>query len=294
MSTIPKGYSAFLVMLLLVCAVLFASCGGGNGTSASTPTPTPSPTPTPTDTPTPTPTTAQPGVPIPVGPHPTIVIVRSSGAVSVHSTSGSNTVTIQVAQQSSSPIPYDNSNNTITFLLSSVEGMDVELTVPPITDLQILTSNSDITVDGVSGQMSLTADQSHVKLTRVTLNGKSDILINSGNIALTQVTLNANPTIGILITKSGNISFNGALDPNGSYNFNTATGDISLTLPSNAAFSISALTTSGSINSAFSQVSVSVLPGTKLVSAKGDVGQAPRAQVSVGALVAGSIYLYAS
>src|ERR1700680_1833917 len=89
MSTIPKGYSAFLVMLLLVCTVLFASCGGGSGTSASMPTPTPTPSPT-----------------IQVGPHPTIVLDGVYGAVSVHSNGTNNMVTIQFAQQSSSPIPY--------------------------------------------------------------------------------------------------------------------------------------------------------------------------------------------
>ena len=43
-----QRHPLFLVMLLLICVVLFSSCGGGNATASAPPTPTPMATPTPT------------------------------------------------------------------------------------------------------------------------------------------------------------------------------------------------------------------------------------------------------
>lgn len=48
-----QRYPLFLVMLLLICVVLFVSCGGGNATVPASPTPTAPPTPMATPTPTP-------------------------------------------------------------------------------------------------------------------------------------------------------------------------------------------------------------------------------------------------
>ena len=46
-----QRHPLFLVVLLLVCVVLFSSCGGGNATVPAPPTPTPTPTVSPTPTP---------------------------------------------------------------------------------------------------------------------------------------------------------------------------------------------------------------------------------------------------
>jgi plastocyanin len=48
-----QRHPLFLVMLLLICVVLFVSCGGGNATVPAPPTPTAPPTPMATPTPTP-------------------------------------------------------------------------------------------------------------------------------------------------------------------------------------------------------------------------------------------------
>jgi hypothetical protein len=48
-----QRYPLFLVLLLLICVVLFSSCGGGNATVSAPPTPTAPLTPTATATPTP-------------------------------------------------------------------------------------------------------------------------------------------------------------------------------------------------------------------------------------------------
>ena len=208
-------------------------------------------------------TTQQTGptsVPVGVGIHPIIVINRNAGSVHVDATSTNNMVIIQPAQQSSplgnGPIPYSRGSDgkTITFDLSNFEADDIELMVPRLSDLNITTNGDDITVDGVSGQITLKSNAGTLTATHVSLSGQSTLKTNGGNI-----------------------TFSGSLDPGGTYLFDSNGGSIVLTLPHNAAFHVDATTNGGSVRSDFPQVTVS---GTG-DEAHGDVGKGPRAQVTV-------------
>ena len=200
---------------------------------------------------------------ITVGAQPKILIDRNSGAV--HVSAGQNgKVTIQATGNTfGDGITYQKSGNTITFNLDTVETDNVNLTVPQQTDLDITTNDGDITVDGVSGQISLSTNGSSLTATHVTFMGTSKMDVNGGNI-----------------------TFNGALDPASNDVFDNNDGIIGLTFPANGAFHVDASANGDDkIVSDFAEIAVS---GDE---AHGDVGSAPRAQVTV-TTNAGSIHVY--
>ena len=208
---------------------------------------------------------AQTGGPITitVSAQPKIIIDRNSG--SVHVTAGqAGKVSIQATGNTyGDGITYQKSGNVITFNLDNVETNNVNLTVPPQADLDITTNDGDITVDGISGQISLSTNGSSLTATHVTFSGNSKMDVNSGNI-----------------------TFNGALDPTSNDVFDNNDGIIGLTFPANGAFHVDASSNGDDkIASDFPQIVVS---GDE---AHGDVGSAPLAQVTV-TTNAGSIHLY--
>jgi hypothetical protein len=199
---------------------------------------------------------------ITVGTEPKIVIDRNDG--SVHVTAGQDgKVTIQATGNTyGGGITYQKSENVITFNLDGVETNNVNLTVPPLADLDITTNAGDITVDGVSGQISLSTNGSSITATHVTFKGTSKMDVNGGNI-----------------------TFNGALDPASNDDFENNDGIIGLTFPANGAFHVDATCNGTEIASDFPEIVVS---GDE---AHGDVGNAPRATVTVSTN-AGTIHIY--
>ena len=201
---------------------------------------------------------------IPVGAHPKVVIDRLDGAVHVN-TGPDGTVRIQPTDNTyEGDILYQQNGNVITFDLDAkLGGVDVNLTVPSLTDLDLSTSDGDITLDGVSGQISLTTDNGSITATHVTFKGTSKLDDNLGDV-----------------------TFNGALDPASHDDFENVRGDMGLTFPANGSFHVDVSAFGGEIVSDFPQIVVS---GDE---AHGDVGKAPRAQVAASTTSRGSIHLY--
>ena len=202
---------------------------------------------------------------IPVGVHPKIIIDRVDGAV--HVSAGQNgTVRIQPTDNTDhGDILYQQNGNVITFDLDAeLEGIDVDLTVPSLADLDLSTTDGDITVNGVSGQISLATDSGDITAQHVTLKGTSK-----------------------MDTSLGGITFNGLLDPASHDDFENTRGDIGLTFPTNGSFHVDASALDGEIVSDFPQIAVSPIDG----GAHGDVGKAPRALVTISS-TRGNIHLY--
>jgi DUF4097 and DUF4098 domain-containing protein YvlB len=195
---------------------------------------------------------------ITVGAHPKVVIDRVDGAV--HVTTGQDgVVRIQPTDNTDhGDILYQKSGNVITFDLDAqLSGIDVNLTVPSLTDLDLSTTDGDVTVDGVSGQISLATDTGSITAKHVTLKGTSKL---DGSL--------------------GDVTFNGSLDPASHDDFDNSRGDIGLTFPANGSFHVDASALDGEIVSEFPQIVVSSSLGGD---AHGDVGKAPRALVTVSA-----------
>jgi hypothetical protein len=190
-----------------------------------------------------------------VGAHPKVVIDRIDGAV--HVTAGQDgVVRIQPTDNTDhGDILYQKDGNVITFDLDAkLDGVDVNLTVPALADLDLSTSDGDITADGVSGQISLSTDTGSITATHVTFKGTSKM-------------------DSIL----GDVTFTGSLDPASHDDFDNSRGDIGLTFPANGSFHVDASAPDGEIVSDFPQIVVSSSLGAE---AHGDVGKAPRAQVT--------------
>ena len=194
-----------------------------------------------------------------VGMHPTIVINDPNGSITVNTGGSSGSVTVQTPGRDQEAVPLVNYNSSEDSLNIAVDKSpwsqsDLEVTVSDEADLVIQTSTGDINVTGVNGQVNLTSD--------------------SGTITLSQVSLARNSSVS---TNSGDISFDGAIDPNGSYQFQSGSGSVNVTLPPDSSFHAVVTPNSGSFNSDFPEVN-SQRPGGPI---SGDVGNPPRANVVI-------------
>ena len=164
-----------------------------------------------------------------------------------------NNVQINYSQNGSTVNVAANSSGTFNFFNST--SVDFTITVPSNTDLQINTNAGTITVNGISGKMSL--------------------ISNAGTIDATQATLTGSSTFK---TNAGSINFNGAIGSTGTYDFETNAGSIDLTLTGSPNFHVNATTDVGSINSSFP---LTVSHSSVGATANGDVGTAPQATLTL-------------
>jgi hypothetical protein len=194
----------------------------------------------------------------PVGIHPTIVIADPHGSITVNTGGPTGFVTVQTLGRDQESLPSTTFNSGEDSLQIAVDSSpwsqtDLEVTVSDEADLVIRTNSGDIDVTGVNGQVNLTSD--------------------TGTITLSQVSLARNSSVS---TNSGDIRFDGAIDPNGSYQFRSESGSVDVTLPPDTSFH-AAVTTNGSFNSDF--LEVKSLPSGGTIT--GNVGNAPRANVMI-------------
>ena len=191
-----------------------------------------------------------------VGAHPRIMIDNGFNTTDVHVGSAKTVILHLTGQNVGSgnlpEIDYDQSkdSNTITVMVN----VSLDVTVPSTADVQVQTNTGDIDVTGVSGQMGLETNGGAIKATQDSLSQQSK-----------------------LHTTSGSITFNGSLDPKGTYLFQSTDGSVAVTLPSSSSFHVDAWT-HGSISSTFPEVTIQHLT-CSVASASGDVGSPPRARV---------------
>jgi hypothetical protein len=139
--------------------------------------------------------------------------------------------------------------------------LDVENVQGPVN---IHTDSGDITARNLKGQMSMDADSGSIRVNAV--NGQLKATTSSGDVVVRDATLSGQSA---LKTNSGSVRFEGSLDPKGTYQMATNSGDIDLTLPANAAFQLAATTGSGSINNAFGNNIVGATPRAQITATIG-------------------------
>jgi hypothetical protein len=194
-----------------------------------------------------------------VGIHPTIVINDPNGSITVNTGGLSNSVTVQTPGRDQESVPSATFNSSEDSLQIAVDNSqwsqtDLEVTVSDEADLVIRTNSGDIDVTGVNGQLNLNSD--------------------SGTITLSQVYLAGNSSVS---TNSGDIGFDGGIAPNGSYQFQSGSGSVDVTLPPDTSFHAAVTPNSGSFNSDFPEVHSQPSGGT----IDGDVGNSPSANVMI-------------
>ena len=247
-----------------------------------------------------------------VGAQPKLVLTTSSG--DVHIVSGAaNQISVvahmQVFLGDNSPIPVQynlsSDGNTLTvnaderdgftFGFSFNRGVDLDVTVPSQTALNVRDSSGDITSQGVTGQMSLTTSSGdvttdggsgHVSLTTSSgdikasnISGEMTLSTSSGDVTADNASASGNSSFQ---TSSGDITYRGSLAANGNYSFQDSSGDIDLTLPGDATFQVvQASTDSGDIDSDFLGVNILHNSSDSGAIASGFVGNAPYAKITL-------------
>lgn len=215
-----------------------------------------------------------------VAANPTLILTNETGSIHVHAGPSDHEVFIQASRHSGfrgSPenirVSYTQNTeaNTITV---SAEGQShffdwgkvtFEVTVPRTATLQLKTDTGSIEVSGVSGEMVLFCTSGSIDVRDGTVGGQTQ-----------------------LITNTGSVTFDGAIERSGSYRFETTSGSVHVTLPSESAFHVEASTMTGALHTTFPGVTVQHFIGHQ---ASGDVGTAPQAMISLRT-VTGSIKLY--
>jgi hypothetical protein len=124
--------------------------------------------------------------------------------------------------------------------------IDLDITAPSASQLQLQTGAGDIQIEGINGQVN--AETGSGGLTATSITGQANLRTGSGLVNVSQAGLNGNSRLS---TGSGDISFDGSLDPKGTYRLETGSGSVDLTLPADSSLSLNLHTDVGSINNGF-------------------------------------------
>ena len=215
--------------------------------------------------------------------HPRILVNNDFGSIHIKGESQGHEVSVQATQknwiligETAAPaqIHYEQNNDDNSVIVTversgsgfSVTEIILNITVPWNADLNLTTKAGSIDVTIVTGQMSL-----HT---------------NAGSITVRQSTLGGN---SIVQTNAGSVTFEGAIEPLGNYEFLTNTGSVHVILPLHTAFHVDARTDVGSVTTNIPGVIVTRLNYMNS-EAHGDIGNPPRGAITLKSNL-GSIYL---
>lgn len=227
-----------------------------------------------------------------VGAHPLLTIKGYESDVNVHAgNAGIINVIVHKRRTNLAPDPnhiyvlYDQSidaqgRNHITVSTDPAykdKDVDYDVTVPAATQVNIEANAGSVAAGGIAG---IAIDTRSGSLELENIHGPLDVHTESGDITANHIrgSLKATTRSGdvvardailngqsILKTNSGSVSFTGSLDVKGSYQLETQSGDIDLTLPENAAFALNASIDSGSINNEFGGSQVGHMPRAQIM-----------------------------
>lgn len=117
------------------------------------------------------------------------------------------------------------------------DSVDLDITVPETSNIEVTDGAGDLTLNGVSGQMDLTAEAGALTFENGTIHGKSTFR-----------------------DKAGAITFDGALAPDGDYSFKNEAGAIDMTLPADSAFALDARSGAGLVTNEFGSDTIGANP----------------------------------
>jgi hypothetical protein len=125
------------------------------------------------------------------------------------------------------------------------------------TRLDVHILSGDVTARGIAGDVAISAISGEVRLAEVT--GNIDVGSVSGDISLRGVAAK----IVRAKTTSGEIVYDGTIDPSGRYDFSSHSGDVKLRVPRDAKAQLTVSTWNGSVDSDFP---ITLKPGEHSIS----------------------------
>lgn len=223
---------------------------------------------------------------IQVSANPTLVVESVSNkhaTVFIHAGASNGQIVIQPARLLNLPfgLPenYQETNDHQTVIYDLAIDIDgtYDITVPAHTNLKIDTNDAAILVVGITGTMHLETNSGSLTVKNSTITGPALLRSNSGAVQTTQDQFNGSIAVD---DNTGDITFQGTLDPAGNYSFTNDGGAITLTLAPNTAVQVTAVAISGgAINSN--------IPGVKAqttsdgLTLQANLGTAPRATLTL-------------
>jgi len=210
----------------------------------------------------------------------TITISAGSGDVVVTATSA-NQLRVR-AESEGDDIRFDASRGNVE-LSTARRGSDgrFEISVPIGARVVAKSQSGDVSIRGTHGEVQVTAQSGDVRIDDVNgrldvqsfsgevvagnITGDVDIRTQSGDLTLTDVRGNieiSNTSGDILMrgvtaksvrakTTSGDVTYDGTIDPNGRYELTSHSGDVRLRVPRDASAQLTVSTWNGEINSDF-------------------------------------------
>ncbi len=128
-----------------------------------------------------------------------------------------------------------------------------DIVIEDVARVDLNTFSGDVEASAVAGDLRINVLNGDVRVRNVA--GEVEVKTVSGEIDVRDV----RARFVRLGSTSGDITFDGAIDPNGRYELETHSGDVDLTLPSNVAAMVTVSTFSGGVESDFPMV---LLPGS--------------------------------
>lgn len=194
-----------------------------------------------------------------------LIINDPTGTIHINADSGTNTVNVRDTnapfgrgnRPGSQPVQFVQNGNTITITVNN-RSMNDDLTIdtPVNTDVQSNKDFGQVDIGGVHGNVTVHDNIGDVFLHDVS--GTVNASTNAGKIEADNTHLSGN---SVLKSDNGSVSFQGDLDPHGTYDFETNNGSVDLTLPENSSFHINANSNAGgNLNNEFGGTTVGSNP----------------------------------
>lgn len=196
------------------------------------------------------------------GTHPKLLIQDDSGRVQIHAGGTGNSIVVHETESArgfgnpKANISYTQRDDIVNINTNDrsfvgSERVDLDITVPTTTDLEVQADSGNVDITGDNGQVVVRTDSGSI--TANNISGQVTLQSDSGTIAVRQGQLQGH---SILHNSSGSISFDGSLDAQGNYDVRTDSGSVDMTLSPSSAFRLQTGTDSGSINNDFGSNSV--------------------------------------
>jgi hypothetical protein len=213
---------------------------------------------------------------------PKLVINDNNGTVHIHSDGDSgkgNTITVRMdgsgRLDTNSLIKFDKGNDILTIDTTPLQGsndnnVDIDITTPKASDVNVTDANGDVQVEDVTGNVNVQTTQGSIDAHDVS--GQVTLTSTDGDVSVDDGSLKGNSS---LHSDNGDIHFNGSIGSQGSYKFDTINGSIDVGLPGDSAFHLDAHSTDGDFNNEFGRV---------------DVGNGPRPSLTISS-ESGSIHI---